>query len=102
MYEEGLLHLFLYCQKFEVFMRRIKNIVKSMFRDKYDKDMTEKTCEFFFLFGLHGKECNVMVCNLLVTIAKHTTCLRRNSKILKQFCVKLMCGFCLKAKCNLL
>ncbi len=43
----------------------------------------------------------MIVCNLLVTIAKHTTWLRRNSKILKQFCVKLMCGFCLKAKCNL-
>ncbi len=45
--EEGLLHLFLYCQKFEVLMRRTKNIVKSMFRDKYDR-YNRKNMGFFF------------------------------------------------------
>ncbi len=52
-----------------------------MLKDKYDKDMTEKTWEKK-LFGLHGKECNVIVFNFLVTIAKHTTWLRRNIQFL--------------------
>ncbi len=30
-------------------------MVKSMLTDKYDKDMTEKTWQKMFIFGLHGK-----------------------------------------------
>lgn len=76
--EEGLIHLFFYCENLREFMEKIKNIAKSLLKEKYDEDMIQKKWEKMFLFGINGKDYNVTVFNFLVTIAKHATWLRRN------------------------
>lgn len=76
--DEGLLHLFFYCEELDDFMGKMKKIVKSMLKEKYNENMTQNAWEKMVLFGFNGKDCNVNVFTLLITIAKNVIWLRRN------------------------
>lgn len=71
---EGLLHLFFYCEKLDDFMRKMKDIAKSIFEGKYEED--QKKWEKMFLFGCN--DCKMYTFNLCVTVAKYVIWLRRN------------------------
>ncbi|MGL4357173.1 MAG: hypothetical protein ACRCSY_00510, partial [Cetobacterium sp.] len=71
--DEGILHLFLFCEKLEGFFQKLKRMIKSLRDEKEDGDWNQ-----MLILGVKETCKNNKVINLLLVLAKNAIWKRRN------------------------
>lgn len=76
--DEGLFHLFLYCPKLDVFLYRLRTVVRRLEADAPGSTLTGKDWEKMILFGPRRRGKQRFILHLTMTVARYSIWSRRN------------------------